>query len=391
MPGGFGDGQWGFGHFGDPLYNPPVNPDVEYGTVPPPEAELTKKVKQWKVVHYRHDGQALGEVFPSSPEFAMYLGKTGYLNYDMDMDSPLARKQNTEPYATDYALMYGDRVLQGGMHTDIEISEIEGHTLKVSGKDWFHWFEKQQWPFDPNDPLANVYSAFNRDLFLIMEDWFTVIQSLPNTIQFTYANGLSGATTNAKIDVADTEDMMSKFTTLSQATPGFDIEITPDKQIKLWYPKKTRQNDMVLEQGINIYQLSYHNKGPNATHTVAQAQLPSSKAGLIIDSSLQSKYRRLSASSDFGSLPDQTSLNSLATGEAQRNETPGLEFTCRIIPEFIDDIFEVIELGDQIVVVGELGWDYVNQSVRLVSITGGPNDEGDQEFELGFDDGTLSL
>lgn len=391
MPGGFGDGEWGFGHFGDPLFNPPENPDVEYGTVPAPQPEATKKVKEWKVVHTRHDGLELGEVFPNDPEFAIYLGKVGYLNYDIDMDSPLARKQNTEPYATDYALYYGDRLIQGGMHTSIQIDELEAHTLKVGGNDWYHWFEKQLWPFNPADPLLNVYSAFNRDLFLIMEDWLTVIQSQPYTIQFTYANGLSGVTTNAKIDVADTEDMLSKFTNLSQGNPGFDMEITPDKHIQLWYPKKTRQNDMVLEQGINIYGLSYRNKGPNATHTVAQAQLPSSRAGLLVDSTLMPKYRRLCANKDFGSLPDQTSLDTLASGEGQRNETPGLEFTCRIIPEFVDDIFGVIEMGDQITVVGDIGWDYINQTVRLVSIVGGPNNEGDQEYELGFDDGTISL
>lgn len=371
---------------------PPPPPPPHGGIIPelsipgPPPKKI-----YWTVIHYRHDGTAIGDEYPSNPEFALYLGKVGYLNYDLDKDSPLCTRENCEPYATDYLLKFGDREIQGGIHTDIQIDDIEGHTFQISGKDWLHWFEGQKWPFDPNNPLANVYSQFARDMFLVVEDWLTVIQSEIDTIQFIYANGLSGQTVNAKIDHSDTEDILSKITTLSQGNPGFDFEVTPDKHFNMYYPNKSRDIELVLEQGANIYQLSYHNKGPTGTRIFGQAQGPSSRLGSIQDHITKSFYRRWMVGEDFGDVPDVATLTQRTSGALERAASPHLEFTARIIPDFVEDLFSVIELGDNIPVYGRLGWDTIDDRFRLVSITGGPNDEGDQEFELGFDDGTISL
>jgi hypothetical protein len=365
----------------------PIGPITPPIFLPAPVMPL----KFWSVVHYRHDGTALGDEYPSSPQFAMYLGKMGYLNYDLDRSSALAIKDNCEPYGTDYGLFFGDHKLQGGIHTDIQIDDIESHTLQISGKDWYHWFEGQIWPFDPNDPLSTLYTAFDIDIFTIVEDWLDVIQSEANTIQFTYNNGTAGAVARVKIEANDTENMYDKFTTLSQGNPSFDIDITPDRVVNLYYPKKSRDIDYSLVQGNNIYELSYHNKGPSATRLVGTGQGPSSKLGVIEDDPSIIKYRRWMANEDFGNVVDVTDLDNKVVTAIGRHASPNLEFTCKIIPSFVEDIFSVLELGDNVPVYGKLGWDTIDARFRLVSITASPNDEGDQEYELGFDDGTISL
>lgn len=370
-----------------PPFAPPQEPPLPQLILPGPPPPL----KYWTVVHYRHDGTAIGEEFPSSPEFALYLGKTGYLTYELDKSSSLAIKTNCEPYATDYALFFGEHKIQAGIHTDIEASDLEAHTFKISGKDWYHWFEGQLWPFDPNDPLANVYSAYQTDAFTVVEDWLTVIQAESDTIQFTFDNGTCGVLVNAKIEVADSENMLAKITALSQTYPGFDFEITPEKEFKLYYPNKSRDIELTLEQGSNIYQLTYLNKGPTGTRIVASAQGLSSKMGVVLDHADISRFRRWMTSEDFGNLPDATTLNNRASSEVTRNASPHLEFTCKIIPDFVEDFLSVVAIGDNIPVYGDIGWDIVDDRFRLVSIVAAANDEGDTEYELGFDDGTLSL
>jgi hypothetical protein len=373
---------------------PPVLPPGPIITIPGPSPEKS----YWKVLHYRHDGTPLGDEFPTNPEFAIYLGgKVGYLNYELDQSSPLAVKENCEPYATDYALFFGDRKIQAGIHTDIEATDLESHTFQVSGKDWLHWFERQQWYFDPTNPLANVYTASAKDIFTIFEELLTNVQSYPDTIQFTFANGAAGVTTNYKIEVNDTADMLSKFNELSQATPAFEFEITPDKQIKLYYPKKTKINPYVLEVGANIYQISYHNKGPAATQVLVTGQTPSNQTGgIFVDTVARGKYRRLMANQDIGQIADTAALNAKAPDIIDHFSTPGLEFTCTIIPDFVEDFFANFTIGDSIHVHGDIGWapdvhELSDPYFRLVSIVGKPNEEGDQEYELGFDDGTISL
>jgi hypothetical protein len=361
------------------LGGPPIIPG------PAPTRQL------FRVIHKRHDETKLGEAFPSNLEFALYLGKVGFCNYDLDMSSALAVRQNTEAYGTDYELYLDDRVIQAGMHTDVQVDDIDGHTMSVSGKDWYHWFEKEEWPFDPLDPLANVYSQIDRDLFLIVQDMLTTIQAQPNTIQFTFGFGLSGILGKLKIDVADNEDMLSKITNFGQGDPGFDFEITWDKQINLWHPQKNRITNLVLEQGTNIYGFSYHDKGPVATHTTGTAQSNSSKLGVVVDDAAQTKFRRLMATTEFQNVTDAEQLATLTTGESGRNAVPHLEFTCKVVPDFLTDFFGIASLGDTIEVRADIGYDVIDGPFRLVSITGNPNDEGDQEYELGFDDGTISL
>lgn len=348
---------------------------------------------KWSVVHYNHDDVALGDVFPNTPEFAIYLGKVGYCNYEMDLGHPLAVKQSTEPYATDFKLFRDDKPIIGGLHTNVAIGDnIEDRVLKVSGKDWMHYFEIRFWPFDPVNPTANMYLVTGRDVFNVVKDFLDTILALSYSPVFTYAFGLSGNVVNYKIEQADTEAILSKITTLSQRSPGgFDIEVTHDREVKLYSPTKGIQRDLVLEQGANVYKLNYSNDGPKGTHTLAQSHVTSSRVAVAIDHVNLPKYRRIDYAADIPDLADASLIGSIGAGESNRAATPHTEFTATIVPDFIDDIFDRVSVGDTMRVSGDLQWDVIDDDYRLVSIVGKPDNEGNEEYELGFDDGTISL
>jgi hypothetical protein len=339
----------------------------------------------------------LGEAFPQGLSFGKYLGaKIGSISYVLDLDQDLAVRSKTNPYITDFALFRGHEgdmtKILGGMHTSISLSEIEGRGLNVAGKDWWHYFEKEEWPFDPANPLLYRYQQVGRDIALIVDDILDTVLAQPNALAFTYTLAAIGQTTNYRIEPADTEKIINKLDGLSKLSPGFDLEITPDREIKLYSPQKTRTlTGFALRQGHNCENFSYTENGPQATHLRGFAQ-GATRLGYIYNDAAQAAYRRITESIEFADVREQTLLQSRTTAEGLRQAAPAIEFSCSYINVDDDtDIWTQVELGDKIHVYAELEYDTLNTHFRLVGMECSPTDEGDEEVTLTFDDGSLSL
>lgn len=345
----------------------------------------------FKVIHYDHNDKAIGEEFPVDTEFAIYLGKIGYCNYDINLESELARIEKTEPDATDFKLYRGNKPIMGGEHVSTEISDVNAQMLKVSGNDWMAYLDKLFWPFNPDNPTAGGYLVTDRDLRDIVDDLLNAVLAQSNTPTFTHVNQVTGQLTNFKIEPADTESILSKITVLSQMSPGFDFEVTHDRQVKMYTPKKGVKRSLVLELGSNIYDFAYTDKGVAGTHTLGLAQTASSRVGVAMDSITMPKYRRKDISKEFSDVKDKATLTTLTTGETARNGTPSIEFSCKVVPEYIDDLLSAVGVGDTLRVVADMKYDQMDRDWRLVSIVGRPDNNKNEEYELGFDDGTLSL
>jgi len=248
------------------------------------------------------------------------------------------------------------------------------------------------WPFDPANPVANLYLVTARDVFDIVKDLLDGVLALSNSLSYTYAFGASGFTLDYKIEPGDTETILSRVTTLGQRSPGgFDIDIDHNRVIRLFAPKKGIQRDLVLEQGANIARITYSNSGPKGTHTLGSSHVTSSNISAAVDSINQPRYRRIDYAADVPDIRDPSTIGSIVSGESQRASTPHTEFTLVIAPDYIDDLLGQVSMGDSLKIEADLGWDIINGYYRMVSIIGRPDDEGNEEYELGFDDGTISL
>lgn len=373
--------------FGTPAPPPPPPPPAPTTTVIPIRPEQTA----WSLRHYDHADNALGDVFPKSPEFAIYLNRVGYCNYGMDLDHPLAKRQYTSPYQTDFQLFRKNKPIMGGIHTSVSV-DLDQETLTVSGLDWQHYLELREWPYDPADALANTYLASDRDIALVVKDILTRILAEPNSLQLNLNSIIAiNRLINYKIDVGDTANIMSKLTDLAKKAPGFDFEITYDRRFNIYAPQKGTDNGITLAEAHNIYNLSYVDNGPVATHTTGKATAGSSQIGVVVNSTNQSGYRRLDATQDFQDITSEEELISSTFAESDRNSTPHREITCKVIQDAID-IWEEVEPGDTIHLEGNIQYDQFNsEPFRVVGMLCNPNDEGDEEWSLTLDDGTLSL
>lgn len=345
---------------------------------------------RWTVVHQNHDEYALGEVYPKNLDFALYLNRIGYCNYDIDMSHPLGRKEHTNPYETDFILYRQDEAIMGGEHTSINVGDVEAGVLSVAGQDWGHWIERQMWPFDPNDPLLYTYLETDRDIALVVKDILTQVLAFPDCLDLdlSFINAI-GNNIDYKIEINDSEAIYNKITELAKRSPGFDFEITHDKRFLIYSPQKGSNIGISLVQGHNIFEVQYTNNGPTATYTLGTARSSSSQIGYIVQSDAP-QFRRSMVNHEFSDITDENQLIDATEGEAARNVSPHRELTMKVVKEALD-VWAVMRPGDTIHVDANLGYEHIDDDFRVVGMQCTPNDEGDEEWSLTVDDGTLSL
>jgi hypothetical protein len=360
-------------------------------TVPAPRPSNVRK--EWRMIHLDHNFVELGELFPNNLNFSLPLSAVGDCSYEIVVGEPLATWEKTFPYRTDYLLAWGDKILQGGIHTGISIVDVEQATVQVSGNDYLHYLEGRWYPFDPlNLTGAGYIAPIGTDLFTIIEALLDAALALPESLEMFYNNGLSGQTINDfKIEAGDTEDLKSKIETLSKKAPGFDYWVDPFRELHLYPDGRGSIKEFTFEQGKNIYLLDYANRGPSGTHTLGIVQGEGNKIARTKDHPSIVTYRRWDVHEDLAlKTTDATAVQQATDAEAERNIAPRIEFSARFVGEEDIDILDILDTGDRPMVHADLGWIVVNDYMRIVNIQGQTDDEGNFELIFTFDDGTLA-
>lgn len=351
----------------------------------------------WKVVHYNHAGYALGEVFPEALHFGLYLDKAGDIQYDVDITSSLCTETNTKPYYTDYQLVRGTRNIQAGIHTGVEFADVSNGPMAVSGLDWLHYFEGCFWPFDPANPVANLYMQAGRDIALIVDDLLDTILAQSNRLSFAYSLSAIGQTLDYKIDVADTTNLLDRIVTLSQINPGFDFGVSPDltRTFTIYAPQRGISNSFVFEQGSNIQVASWGNTGPKGTHLLAIATSASGgQLGSLVDHSTISVVRRWDVEENFNNVQSQAQLDQYAAGMSLRDGADQIAFSAKYIPLGNEDFWGEVNIGDICrcrIPIARGNYDTIDDNFRVVGISCDVTDEGEEEITVTFDYPTLPL
>ena len=124
-----------------------------------------------------------------------------------------------------------------------------------------------------NLAAGGFIAPIGTDVFALIEDLLDATLALPNSLPLVYGNGLSGQVINDfKIEMGDTEFIKAKIETLSKKLPGFDYEVTPQREFKMYPDGKGTTRSFTFEQGRNILMLDYANRGPEGTHTLGIVQ-----------------------------------------------------------------------------------------------------------------------
>lgn len=133
-------------------------------------------------------------------------------------------------------------------------------TADVTGSGWFVRFVGHGWWYDFTRRLVTADYAFtSRDQLRIVRDLVDNTQAEGSGgLGIThYDTSLSGVNRRIAICVEEGRIVADVIEELSQANNGFDFEVTPDKKLRLWYPKRGGSSGLTFDGTLSLSDFGY--------------------------------------------------------------------------------------------------------------------------------------
>lgn len=343
--------------------------------------------EQWRVVFANVQDTLLGEATIAAPEFEFGLNKVGYVNFSLHKSNELARREYIEPYATHFSFYIGDVRIMAGMVTQVEAAGLQTDSIQVACQEWSHYFDRRQYPFDPAIPDEFPFERIQTDVFMVVEDMLDIVLAQPNSLGFTYNNGVLGSEINYRIEPGDTDTMLTKIGSFAEAAPGFDYGCSADREFFM-ASRAGGDSEYVLEAGRNVYDVTYVDQGILGNHVLGlgSGHVDGRLGKVLDDLPSQLKYHRHDYSEDYGEIKDQALVDNKTQTTLEHAASPVYDMTLKIRPESMEEVLGNIGLGDTPWVLADLGYTLHEHKHRVINIHGSATEQGDIDVTVGLDD-----
>ncbi|HEY1248646.1 MAG TPA: hypothetical protein VGE97_06645 [Nitrososphaera sp.] len=363
------------------------------------------------LVNMEHDGTVINTFQPENLQFTLNKGEQGPhdISYEVSRSAILAENQ-VGPYRTDFKLIddtSGDPVtIMAGMHTMVSVTSDEEHA-KFAGKDWLHYLERRNWPYDDGDPNAFrlgipvttsdepppdfAYYVVGRDSATIIKDILDLVLDFTNSLDLTYTLPPIGhAVELFTIDLIDSENILSKIQTLSKEVPGeFDFWVEPDtKEFVMVAPRQydigVVDDDSLAEYIFDssdpsggMFTVSWTNTGPAETRLTGTGSNPSKSLVSVREYIPSSNvFRILERQENFGDVFSGGRLERLTRQQLLFDLNPVHEVTLSVVPESISDFWTIFKPGKAIWIRAELEVHTIDAAFEIVAIDGQSDSNG---------------
>lgn len=177
---------------------------------------------------------------------------------------------------------------------------------------------------------------------------------------------------------------------LSKGTLGFDWEITPDRQFRLYYPRRAypsqRAGALIYPDNIKRYSIQYQGKYEANDILVIGADGINSTPGAYIDSVARSTYGLRQLTETATDLETQSQVDDYAAYllKVHKNvkEIPQVSLNTDIVNPFNGDIW----FGNTANVIINDGWVQYSQTMRLTGFQVTSGKQGNETFVLYMSD-----
>jgi hypothetical protein len=361
----------------------------------------------WTVKHREHDGTLIETVFPENLNFTLNKKPPHTIQYEISLSSPLVSHDFVGPYRTDFELLYKDYVIMRGHHTFLDVGLGDEH-VTVYGKDWWHYLERRHFPFNPKPNNVNDYVIGTPSVGLAYEaldyvnvhitELLDVTLARPNSLNITYPTlGTAiGSPVGYSLPLGDTTSLASIIEGLSDIEPGFQYEIRPDKELRLYTPQKydvsvwntpaNGQHIFTIDDP-SIIELRFSNAGPDGTHWlgiaggIGQNKVGAAR-GLVANEAI---YRRLDGSSEYGDNMNLSNVIARTMGDLKHGANPQHEITFKVDPSKIEDFWILFEPGYAIWINIDLIAHQIDSAQEITRMDCTVDNEGNAEVDFGLD------
>lgn len=351
------------------------------GTPSPPGFE------EWRVEIRDHAGIVMGELKGANVRFGRFVGSDYFMSFELQTTHELAQKIHA--HECDFAILRnGVEVVAGEVNDNAKDTDNEYNT--ISGNGWKTYLETLPMPFDPTKNLAgqNYIAADGTDLTDAVEGLVDfVLSKYDNSIQITFNNQLTGIQQPVHFLASDLASLREMIDSLANQTPGFDWEITPFKELRIFAPRKGKVSDLVLdartikgvhwgEQGIKGTTVYGRGQGSGSSQQIVKLSAPTE---------IRQRFRDRVSIRDYGNVANPAVLEQQTAKGLVEDASQALEFWVTTYPQNGEDVWSRADDGDMIRVVWNDGNIVLDDFYRCVGIESYINAEGDPEVVYNFD------
>ena len=371
----------------DPNPNPDPGPSpsgtlLRSAFVPAP---VVGQKANFVVQHYDTHDKPLGEIMGDDFRFGKYLNQAGYVSYQIPRTHYLANPSLTFPFLTDFKLWRDDQNLIEG-----EIRSLQRDTddpyLIVGGKDYLEYMNDIRMHFDPANPVNFIRR--DKDLTEIVEGLIDFVTGqFPTALTYDHQNMLTGIVQTTALLASDLSSLFEMIQTLSEQAQGFDFDIGPGREFRMYAPEKRLESPLVLDRS-NIKQFHFD---PSVVTPLTRMYGTGSGSGstralrVAIDPQFDASLRHRSGTTDFGTIRTPNQLTGL-TKHALSENNRTIEFVVTAIPSPGENYWILAEPGSII----HLDWQEpdlppITGTFRCVAMEGYVNNQGDEQIVFNFD------
>lgn len=326
----------------------------------------TETFVEFAIAHVDHDGNRIGEIVPMNLQGSIVLNDAGSISYTLPLSSQMANKEFCDPDIFDWLLLRNNIPHLSGPLESITPDTTDKINLPITGRTWEGYLEDRYMPWNPAGNPTSQYKVYvDEDLFNIIRSLFDYVLGGGNSIPITYDTTLSGLTRTLTFDPSSQDNLLGILQGLAASHPGFDFQIDVNCQLKMWTPKKGTISDLVLELDANATQISYTDNRimGNRGRISGTSSTGANAIRIRNDVGSQNEARIREFLVDEGEIRGFGQLNNLADTEIALAVQKQRDIVVVVDPKG-DDYWERASVGDYIKVVGDTGYEMLNDYFR---------------------------
>lgn len=318
------------------------------------------------------------------------------------------------PWRTGWRLRIGNRILLEGVHYEPGIQlTLGGESMAVSGKDYTVYYNHRHFPFDGRDGHRNdfvigtpagglAYEVADTDIADIIEAINDKIQSRDYSLPISFTpSGPVGIAIDYTLALGDTSMFLSLLQGWAGIYPGFEFEVTKDRELKLYSPKIYGDPDALIADPDSfvvytfsddiagsldpIDSLTFGNNGPKYTHVLGQgAGLVNQVAYALDYVAGMEQFWRIDGVEDYGNVTSQGEVNKRTISDLSFGLNPVHEISLVIRPDAIPNFWRDWKPGKAIYLKIDLDAHQLDSPHEIVEMDVTPSNEGNTLVTLGL-------
>jgi hypothetical protein len=362
----------------------------------------------WRLEYREHDWSVVRSFDPINPVVVLKHNEPCTLTCELPLSDDNLTRDLIGPKRNDFRLWRGNTAILDGELREVSL-EFERDTLLCEHADYMQYLDERIYPFHYPFVVGEWPKKW------ATQDLWTVSSAIIDAMMdedvyvppYVVTGGLTGVTTNYRIDPGDGTTVLEHLRNLADREDGFDIRV-PGRDgtsvgsnipIQLLHPKADDEEIIytITESVGQISRFNWTNKGPDQTWTLGlgSGYPAKSNAQEATHTASRQQFRRRDAVVDFGPIRNLNHLTKLTNAESSRALFPQKELELGVLVDVRDlPNFWAANMGRPRSLLGRRIWvgpinfqryHTIDAAFKILDMTIEPDPDGNEFVTFGLE------